>query len=113
MDERPLRGYVDVGDVEDFEDGEAERVDVDGAQVALFRSGDDFHALADRCPHAGAPLSEASFADGEIVCSWHAWRFEASTGRCTLVKGVDPVPCHDVQGQDGRVFVSALPQARD
>ena len=43
MDERPLRGYIDVGTVEDFDDGAAEQIDVDGASVALFRSGERFY----------------------------------------------------------------------
>jgi 3-phenylpropionate/trans-cinnamate dioxygenase ferredoxin subunit len=70
-------------------------------RIGVIRVGDEIHALADRCPHRGAPLCSA----GEIVtgverrgdgtlqlgpagtlirCPWHKWDFEIATGRCPV-----------------------------
>jgi nitrite reductase/ring-hydroxylating ferredoxin subunit len=74
-------------------------LDVGGHRVGLYRVGDAFHALADRCPHRGAPLCAGRVAtpveaqDGTLVlgrrgsvvrCPWHKWEFEIASGRCLV-----------------------------
>ena len=63
------------------------------------RVGDSVYALADRCPHRGAPLCAGAVAtpigvesgeltvgkpDSVVRCPWHKWEFEIATGRCTV-----------------------------
>ena len=73
-------------------------VEIDGHRIGLYRVGDAFFALADRCPHRGAPLCAGSVAtavdvrDGAVVlgtpnatvrCPWHKWEFDIPTAaRC-------------------------------
>jgi nitrite reductase/ring-hydroxylating ferredoxin subunit len=52
-----------------------------GREVALFRVGDEVHALENVCLHNGDPLGEGEVDDGCAVCPWHGWRYELSTGR--------------------------------
>jgi nitrite reductase/ring-hydroxylating ferredoxin subunit len=74
-------------------------LDVGGHSVGLYRVDDTLHALADRCPHRGAPLCAGKVAtpieahgDGLTVgkhqsivrCPWHKWEFEIATGRCLV-----------------------------
>jgi nitrite reductase/ring-hydroxylating ferredoxin subunit len=74
-------------------------VEIDGRRIGLYRVGEEFFALADRCPHRGAPLCAGAVAtavdirDGEIVlgtpngtvrCPWHKWEFDIATGRAVL-----------------------------
>jgi nitrite reductase/ring-hydroxylating ferredoxin subunit len=74
-------------------------VEVGGHRVGLYRVGDDVYALADRCPHRGAPLCAGAVAtpigiergeltvgepDSVVRCPWHKWEFEIATGRCTV-----------------------------
>ena len=74
-------------------------VEVGNHRVGLFRVGDSVHALADRCPHRGAPLCSGAIAtpigvdrgeltvgepDSVIRCPWHKWEFDIATGRCTV-----------------------------
>jgi phenylpropionate dioxygenase-like ring-hydroxylating dioxygenase large terminal subunit len=42
-------------------------------------------ALRDSCPHRGMPLSAGSFADGDLECSYHGWRFDPHSGQCRLI----------------------------
>ncbi len=34
-----------------------------------------------RCPHLGGPLGEGSLEGCELVCPWHGYRFDVTTGR--------------------------------
>ena len=80
-------------------EGSVRVVDVGGVRVGLFRVGGDFHALADRCPHRGAPLCSGrvatpiAYEDGRLTvgpsgsvlrCPWHKWEFEIASGRCLV-----------------------------
>lgn len=48
--------------------------------VAVFRVAGRLHAIADRCPHAGAALS-AGESDGSVLtCPGHGSRFDIRTG---------------------------------
>jgi nitrite reductase (NADH) small subunit len=80
-------------------EGRARLVDIGGVGVGLFRVGDELHALANRCPHRGAPVCAGRvttpivYEDGELSlgrhasavrCPWHKWEFEIATGRCLV-----------------------------
>jgi nitrite reductase/ring-hydroxylating ferredoxin subunit len=100
-------GWVDAGPLDAIERGGALQIAVGELRVAVFRGSDDgVYALADRCPHAGAPLSAGALRDGVIVCTWHGWRFEPGSGRCANVSWADPVPTHAARVVNGRVEVA-------
>jgi nitrite reductase (NADH) small subunit len=76
--------------------GDVLLVDVGGHRVGVFRVGDELYALADRCPHRGAPLCQGAVAtvievrDGAVTlgeehavvrCPWHKWEFSIASGR--------------------------------
>ena len=49
---------------DDVPKGGAHVVEVNpGLRIAVFRSGEAFHAINDRCPHAGGPLAEGPSTD--------------------------------------------------
>jgi phenylpropionate dioxygenase-like ring-hydroxylating dioxygenase large terminal subunit len=53
-----------------------------GEDIVLFRSGGKLGALADRCPHRGARLSDGrTLFPGTLSCGYHGWTFN-SEGRC-------------------------------
>ena len=39
------------------------------------------------CPHLGGPLLEGRVSARAVVCPWHAYVFDAATGRCLTVPG--------------------------
>ena len=78
------------------DEGRVRIVDIGGRRVGLYRVGDELFALADRCPHRGAPLCAGTVTtsidvhDGELVlgrkngtlqCPWHKWEFDIASGR--------------------------------
>ncbi|MDA1014170.1 MAG: Rieske (2Fe-2S) protein [Planctomycetota bacterium] len=55
-------------------------------QLAIFRVNTDIHAIDNRCPHEGYPLSEGSVEPASclLTCNWHNWKFQLSDGQCVL-----------------------------
>ena len=49
--------------------------------LAVYHVGSRFHACADRCPHAGATLSEGELERGVITCPRHGSQFDVATGQ--------------------------------
>lgn len=102
-------------------EGSVTMVAVNGHRIGLYRVAGMFHALADRCPHRGAPLCAGMIAtpieaDGGAItagppqsivrCPWHKWEFEIATGRC-LVDERLRVRCYAVR-LDGEDVVVTL-----
>jgi nitrite reductase/ring-hydroxylating ferredoxin subunit len=71
------------------------RLRVLGEDIVLFRGrGRTIYALADRCPHRGASLSQGKclYPDSDTIsCPYHGWTFSGTTGRCVakLMEGPD------------------------
>ena len=54
----------------------------DGPTVGRQKQQGNWHCFADACPHRLGPLSEGRVeADGNLLCSYHGWRFGGS-GEC-------------------------------
>jgi nitrite reductase (NADH) small subunit len=75
--------WVPVCTVEDIPMLGARRVERErGMSVALFRTAADrVHALLDRCPHKGGPLSQGIVAGEGVACPLHGWTIGLADGR--------------------------------
>jgi nitrite reductase (NADH) small subunit/3-phenylpropionate/trans-cinnamate dioxygenase ferredoxin subunit len=64
----------------DIPEGSARMFVLGDLQIGVFRSGGNFFALENRCPHAGASLAHG-IIDGETVsCRIHHWQFSLRDG---------------------------------
>jgi 3-phenylpropionate/trans-cinnamate dioxygenase ferredoxin subunit len=77
--------------------GKATRVEVDGLDVALVRSGEDVFAIEDECSHAAVALSEGDVEGCEIECWMHGSRFDLRTGKPLGPPATEPVPVFAVK----------------
>ncbi|MFI7081461.1 Rieske 2Fe-2S domain-containing protein [Micromonospora sp. NPDC049903] len=79
-----------------------------GEKIVLVRKGDVVHALHDRCPHRGVPLSlgRREFP-GTVSCPYHGWTFDVTNGKlaAVLTDGPESPIC-------GRVSVKTYPTAQ-
>lgn len=66
--------------VGDLQDGQCGTLEVGRKVIAVFRTGDEYHAIDNMCPHMGAELSGGFVEDGIVTCPWHYWRFRLSDG---------------------------------
>src|SRR5690349_1559237 len=95
----------DLGPLQDFPEGELVlRKDEGGRRYACFRQGDAVHAVDDRCPHQGYPLSQGCVKDGVLTCEWHNWKFDLATGDNLF--GGEPVRRYPTHVEDGRVHLN-------
>jgi chlorite dismutase len=103
-------GWVDAGSVDDLPDGGSRLVYAAGAQVALFRVGERFFAVGNRCPHANGPLVDGKLDGCTIACPMHDSLFDLETGQPLRGPTSRPLTPFDVRVEDGRVLVSSRPR---
>lgn len=79
----------------------------DGAQrkqIVLFRlASGEIHAIDNRCPHEGYPLSTGMLKDGILTCEWHNWKFRLCDGVCIL--GGEDVRHYPVRVHEGAIWL--------
>src|SRR6056297_3333157 len=103
--------FVKVADADELREEGRLLARADGRAIALFHHEGEFHAVDNRCPHMGFPLTEGTVDDGVLTCHWHHARFELSCGD-TFDPFADDVPSYPVEERDGDLYVDPHP-ARD
>jgi 3-phenylpropionate/trans-cinnamate dioxygenase ferredoxin subunit len=93
--------------VDDLKSGEARRFDVAGLRIALVRTDDEFHAVADRCSHEDYSLAEGEVwvEEREIECPRHGSTFDLLTGNPCSLPATHAVAVYEVAVSDGQVSV--------
>lgn len=72
---------IEVAPLSDLGPGSVTVVEVGGAAVAVFNTGEGLYAVDNRCAHRGGPISRGWVSDGVVTCPWHWWRYRLSTGQ--------------------------------
>ncbi|MDA7980365.1 MAG: Rieske (2Fe-2S) protein [Pirellulales bacterium] len=73
--------FTTVAKVGEIPTGGARAFSLGDAMVAIFhRSGDEYFAIDDFCPHMGASLAEGTVEGTVVTCPWHAWRYDICNG---------------------------------
>ena len=78
---------------------------MDEAQVGIFRTTEGLFALDNICPHRGAPLHDGVVTDGFVTCPWHQWQFQLGDGVCRNIPGVRVAP-YSVEIRDGTIWIN-------
>jgi nitrite reductase (NADH) small subunit len=94
-----------VAAVGELGEGQARTVDVDGRSIAVFNVAGSFYAIDNLCPHRGGPLAEGDVDGKLVVCPWHGWRWDVTTGSNANNPAVR-VSCYPVTVEQGTIFVS-------
>lgn len=55
-----------------------------GEKIVVFRDAQGICVFKDLCIHRGTALSLGEIEDGQLVCAYHAWRFDR-TGKCVHI----------------------------
>jgi len=101
--------WVEVGRLSDIPVRGSRRVVRGETVIALFRTkAGEVHALEDRCPHKGGPLSEGIVHGDCVTCPLHNWVVGLGDGQA---RGADEgsVQRYDTRIDDGRISL-AVPE---
>ena len=84
MTTRSETRVVSAGPVERIPLGEGRNVEVDGEEIAVFRTrAGELYAVQATCPHRGGPLADGIVGGSRVVCPMHAYAFDLATGEPT------------------------------
>ncbi len=97
--------FVRIGTVAELpNEGEAKEFIVGNLQVCVAKINGQFHAIDNVCPHRGGPLGQGIIEGTTVVCPWHGWEFEASTGKNPFSPSIC-VPAYDLMVENDDVLV--------
>ncbi len=88
--------------------GEGIVVEIEGKKIAVFNCDGNYFATDNTCVHRGGPLGEGLMEGTTVICPWHGWEFDVSSGAClTNPKAKIGVYPTKIEGEDLLVDVSA------
>ena len=108
-------------------EGSVRMLEIGTHRIGLYRVSGRLYALANRCPHRGAPLCSGMVATpleaakGDVAlgtsasvvrCPWHKWEFDIATGR-SLVDERLRVRRYAVRVEEEQVVVTLDRPERD
>ena len=100
-----MSNWTDVAAEADLFEGAGIPVSPGGRDIALFAVDGEVFATDNLCTHGNARLCDG-FLDGhEIECPLHQGKFDVRDGRATWEPACEPLRCHPVRIEGGRVFV--------
>ncbi len=74
--------FIRIAGIADVKPGSGTTVEAAGKSLALFNVDGAYYAIDNDCVHRGGPLGEGDL-DGRIVmCPWHNWTYDVTTGKC-------------------------------
>jgi nitrite reductase (NADH) small subunit len=81
--------------------GKIREYQLDGVTIALAHVEGKFYAINNVCLHRGGPLGEGELEGTAVVCPWHGWKYDVTTGKL-LTNPAVAVPCYpvEVRGED-------------
>lgn len=101
-----MSDFVKAARVSEIPPGTAREVAVAGKAVALYNVGGVFYATSNVCLHRGGPLGQGMLDGAVVMCPWHAWTWDVTTGEnaANPVLKVETYPVR-VEGDDVLVKV--------
>ena len=80
-----MANFVKICKTADIKAGCGKSIEISGKPLALFNVDGGFYAINDVCGHRGGPLGEGELDGKTVVCPWHGWRYNVTTGENELV----------------------------
>lgn len=97
--------WVLAASLADLPEDDVIGVDVNGRDIALYRTDEGIFASDNRCSHGNARLSDGFLEDGEIECPLHQGRFCIKTGNAMCSPLTEGVTIYPVQIEGEKVYL--------
>jgi 3-phenylpropionate/trans-cinnamate dioxygenase ferredoxin component len=90
--------------VSDLAPGQCTEANVGGTPVAIYNVDGAFYATSNTCLHRGGPLGQGMLDGAAVMCPWHAWSWDVTTGE-NVANAELTIPTYEVRVEDGQVLV--------
>ena len=98
--------FQKVCDFSEVPEGDALKVERNGAEIAIFNVDGELFATQDRCTHGDWSLSEGGYLEGdEVECSLHMGRFCVRSGKVKSAPACEPLKIYSLKVAEGEVFL--------
>jgi len=101
-----VSNFIKVASVADVTEGAGKTVEVAGKQIALFNVGGKFYAIDNACKHRGGPLGEGEVDGSTVICPWHGWEYDVTTG-VNLDDASVKLGCYPVKVENTDIMIEA------
>ena len=76
-----MSDWIEIGRIDDIPRLGSRVVKSKDGDIAIFRTAQDkIHALLDKCPHKGGPLSQGIVHGDQVTCPLHNWEIQLASG---------------------------------
>ena len=99
-----MADFVRVIAASDLAPGQCTEAMVGDTSVALYNVDGTFYATSNLCLHRGGPLGQGMLQGSEVMCPWHAWSWNVTSGE-NAANGTLKIPTYEVKVENGQVFV--------
>ena len=99
-----MADFVKIATAAEIGPGSVRKFDIAGKEIAVYNVDGSFFATSNICPHQGGPLDEGILEGNSIVCPWHAWAFDVTTG----VSPINPrakIDCYPVKLEGADILI--------
>jgi nitrite reductase/ring-hydroxylating ferredoxin subunit len=103
-----MESFIEIARVNELAVGRVRAYTIGDRRIALYHTSSGFFASDNVCPHRGGPLGEGDLIGDEIICPWHLWGFDVSTGICTGNPDMSIVK-HEVKVDGDRIMIRLSP----
>ena len=87
-----MANFTEAGKTKDYKDGTKNKISVRGSDIMLVKTGDEYFAVSNRCPHLDASLSRGKLEGTVITCPSHGTQFDVTNGQVVRwLKGYGPL----------------------
>jgi len=100
----PPEGFEVVLHVDGLKPGEVSEVIAGGTAICVANVDGNYHAVSNSCPHADGPLGEGSLQGNKVLCPYHGWAFDVTSGECET-NASSSIDVFEVQIKDDAVCV--------
>ncbi len=99
-----MSDFVRIGGVQELpEAGQAKEFTCGAQTICVANVEGKYLAVDNVCPHRGGPLGQGIVEGTKIVCPWHGWEFELTTGNNPFTPNLS-VPAYDLKIEEGSIY---------
>jgi nitrite reductase (NADH) small subunit len=98
--------FVRAAKTAEIAPGAVHEIELEGKPIAVANVGGKYYAISGTCLHRGGPLGQGSLDGSVLMCPWHGWQFDVTTGKVSgnPTVGVD---CYPIEVRGDELFVDA------